>query len=265
MGYGTPFGPEAAEVIRQLRGLGIADVVLLTGDRPAAAQQVARAVGIERFAAELRPEEKANWLADWCDPGDSAAARPLHRAAMVGDGVNDAPALATADVGLALGGVGSDIAAEAGDFILMGDPLSPLPGLVRLARQTVRIIHQNIVVFAFGVNLAGIVLTGWMMPTWSAAWAARSPVAAAVFHQLGSFLVLLNAMRLLWFERWQGGLLGRWESAAAARLERLAGRLAAVGRAGRWLWRSRVALIRRRVVPGAGGLFGPGVRVRAAR
>ena len=76
-------------------------------------------------------------------------------------------------------------------------PLAPLPQLVRMSRETVRIIRQNIVVFAFGVNLVGVVLTAWIMPTWSEQWMTRSPVAAALFHQLGSLLVLLNAMRLL--------------------------------------------------------------------
>jgi Cu+-exporting ATPase len=230
---------EAAETVRQLRDLGINEIVLLTGDRAAAARQVADAVGIEQCVAELRPDEKANWLADWCGTAED---RP--HVAMVGDGVNDAPALATADVGLALGGVGSDIAAEAGDLILMGDPLTPLPGLVRLSRETVRIIRQNILVFAFGVNLSGIVLTGWIMPTWSEAWLARSPVAAALFHQLGSLLVLLNAMRLLWFDRWQHGIWGRIEGTLARRFSAVARRLDPIVDGVRWSWTMRGLWVR---------------------
>ena len=96
---------------------------------------------------------------------------------------------------------GSDIAAEAGDMVLLGDPLRPLPLLLRLSRQTVKIIHQNILWFAFGVNAVGIVLTGWILPAWSEAAREQSPLWAAVYHQIGSLAVLLNAMRLLWFER----------------------------------------------------------------
>ena len=181
--------PEAADVLAELRGLGM-DIVLLTGDRPAAARAVAERLHIANVHAELLPEQKA----------EAVAAKKV---AMVGDGINDAPALARAHVGLAIGGTGTEAAAEAGDIVFMGAPLRPLPLLVRLSRETVRIIRQNIVVFAFGVNLAGIVLTAWLWPLLAPAgwWYEQGPLAAVLYHQLGSLLVLLNSMRLLWFER----------------------------------------------------------------
>jgi Cu+-exporting ATPase len=216
--------PEAAAMLAELRALGIRDMALLTGDRAAAARPVANALGISEVHAELLPEQKAAFIEQWrardehsegarndeqkvderitASPSYPLTASPAHRVAMVGDGINDAPALARADVGLAIAASGADVAAEAGDVVFMGDPLRPLPLLLRLSRETVRIIRQNIVVFAFGVNIVGIVVTAWLWPVLAPeAWRRQSPLAAVIYHQIGSLAVLLNAMRLLWFER----------------------------------------------------------------
>lgn len=187
--------PEAAGVLGELRALGIKDLALLTGDRPAAARVVASQLDITEVHAELLPADKAEFLKRWSQESG-------RKIAMVGDGINDAPALACADVGLAIGGTGTELAAEAGDIVFMGDPLKVLPLLVRLSRETIRIIRQNILIFAFGVNGVGIVLTAWLWPLLlPAGWHEEAPLAAVIYHQFGSLAVLLNSMRLLWFER----------------------------------------------------------------
>jgi P-type Cu+ transporter len=187
--------PEAAGVLDELRELGIKPILLLTGDRLAAARAVAADLSFDAIDAELLPTQKVDKI--------TAMQADKRTVAMVGDGINDAPALARADVGLAIGGTGSDIAAEAGDVVFMGDPLLSLPLLVRLSRQTVRIIRQNIYVFAFAVNIVGIVVTAWLWPLFAPSgwWYEQSPIAAVIYHQIGSLAVLLNSMRLLWFER----------------------------------------------------------------
>ena len=208
--------PEAADVVTQLRNRGVTDIALLTGDRPGAARTVAAAVGITNVHAELLPEQKADFVSSEqrletreqksetnqsliSDHGSLISNHRSLRTAFVGDGVNDAPALARAAVGLAIGGSGSDVAAEAGDVVLMGDPLRPLPLLLSLSRQTVRIIRQNILIFAFVINGLGILVTAWLWPLLlPVEWA---PLAGVVYHQIGSLLVLLNSMRLLTFER----------------------------------------------------------------
>jgi Cu+-exporting ATPase len=177
--------PEAHDVIHDLKHLGLKDLTILTGDRESPARAVAKKVHIKQVEASLTPSGKSEWVATRKAEGRVVA--------MIGDGINDALALATADVGLAIGGVGHDIAAEAGSIVLMGDPLEPLPEAIRLARQTVRVIRQNILLFAFGLNGLAVVLAGLRV---------LGPVAAAITHQIGSLLVLLNAIRLLGFEGW---------------------------------------------------------------
>ncbi|HEV8062151.1 MAG TPA: cation-translocating P-type ATPase family protein, partial [Gemmataceae bacterium] len=186
--------PEAAGVLADLRSLGIESMAILTGDRLAPAQQIAGLLDLTDVRAELAPQDKAAFLEDW---------RRSRRVAFVGDGINDAPALARADVGIALAQASSDLAAEAGDIVFLQNSIATLPFLIRLSRETVRIIRQNIVVFAFGVNAVGIVLTAWLWPMIAptAAWYEQGPLLAVLYHQIGSLAVLLNAMRLLWFER----------------------------------------------------------------
>jgi Cu+-exporting ATPase len=190
---------EARSVLRELRELGIGTFAVLTGDRAAAAKSTVSALGeFDAVGAELLPLDKAHWIEEQIRSG--------RRVAMVGDGVNDAPALAAATVGLALGKTGSDLAAEAGDLVLMGDPLAPLPALLRLSRQLVRVIRQGIYVFAFGVNGLGVLLS---------AWGLLSPVGSALFHEFASLAVMLSALRLLWFERWETTRFGRFSGACA--------------------------------------------------
>jgi Cu+-exporting ATPase len=177
--------PEAHDVIHDLKHIKIGQFALVTGDRESVALRVAKKVHIKHVHAEMLPADKARWIKEQQDAGC--------RVAMVGDGINDAPALAQADAGIALGAMGADLAAEAGDLILLGSQLGHLPELVELARATVLVIRQNIIVFAFGLNAVAVIL---------ASLGVLSPVAAAILHQVGSLLVLLNAMRLLVFGDW---------------------------------------------------------------
>ncbi len=240
--------PEAAQVLADLRALGITPIALLTGDRAAVARAIAEQLPVTEVHAELLPAQKAEWvageeptppaplpegkgekegqeLARAASASERASSSPFpsgrgvgsSSVAFVGDGINDAPALARAGVGIAIGGGrGTDVAAEAGDIVMMGEPLKPLPLLVGLSRETVRIIRQNILVFAFGVNLVGIVLTGLLWPLFASSpgWYESAPLAAVIYHQFGSLAVLLNSMRLLAFDRTGNRTLSRARGAA---------------------------------------------------
>jgi Cd2+/Zn2+-exporting ATPase len=171
--------PDAAKIVAQLHAAGIAHVVMLTGDNRVTAEAIARAVGIDDVYAELLPEDKVGRLEE--------VIMRYGRVAMVGDGVNDAPALARADLGIAMGAIGSDAAIETADIALMTDDISRLPWLVRHSKRTLAIIRQNIV-FALGLKAAFVVLTFVGM---ASLWAAIAADTGA------SLLVVLNSMRLL--------------------------------------------------------------------
>lgn len=166
-------------VIEELHQLGLKKTVMLTGDSLATANGIGRQVGVSEVAAGLLPEEKLTKI--------KKLKKEVGSVAMVGDGVNDAPALAAANVGLAMGGVGSDTALETADIALMGDDLQKLPFLITLSRKTMRIIKQNIA-FALGLKLIALLL---VMPGWLTLW-------IAIFADLGAtLLVTLNSLRLL--------------------------------------------------------------------
>jgi len=171
--------PEAAATIATLRAMGIERVVMLTGDSPAVARALARRLGLDEARADLTPEEKVHALAE--------IARDYGDVAMVGDGINDAPALAAARVGIAMGVAGTDVALEAADVVLMGDRLERLPSALRLARHALAVVRQNLAfATAVIVVLVTSVLAGWI----------TLPVAV-VGHEGSTLLVVLNGLRLL--------------------------------------------------------------------
>ena len=171
--------PDSADAILQLKALGVKKTVMLTGDREDVAQRVAQQLGVDEYHAELLPTDKVSQM----------AALSLHPStiAFVGDGINDAPVLARADVGIAMGGLGSDAAIEAADVVLMDDHPSKIATAVRIARRTLFIARQNIV-FAIGVKIAVLLLAAVGIATM---W-------MAVFADVGvTVLAVLNAMRAL--------------------------------------------------------------------
>lgn len=171
--------PEAAAAVAGLKRHGIARTTILTGDNRRAAQTVAEAVGVDEVMPELLPHDKVRAVQEL---------KAAHRGvAMVGDGVNDAPALAAATVGVAMGGAGTDTALETADIVLMSDDLSKLPFAIGLSRAALRIIKQN-VYFAIAIKVVAVLA---VFPGWLTLW-------LAILADMGAtVIVTLNGMRLL--------------------------------------------------------------------
>ena len=172
---------EAAQTIKKLKDLGIKKLTLLTGDNEKVAKQVAQQAGIEEFSANLMPDGKVAMIKEWQKEG--------YTVAMVGDGINDAPSLTSADVGIAMGGIGSDIAIETADVIFMADDLSHLENAVTIGKKTIKTIKQNILYFAVIFNSLAVLAASTI--------ALVTPVVAAIVHQFSSLLVVCNSLRLL--------------------------------------------------------------------
>lgn len=170
--------PSSRSVVEELSALGLKEIVLLTGDNRLAAKAIGQQLGISQVRAELLPDEKWQAIRE--------LEKKHRKVAMVGDGINDAPALAASTVGIAMGGAGSDTAMETADIVLMADEISKLPFIFRLSRMTRQIIAQNIT-FSLLLKFAAMVLiiAGWL------------PLSLAVLADVGAtLLVTLNGMRL---------------------------------------------------------------------
>jgi Zn2+/Cd2+-exporting ATPase len=168
----------AKAAIDKIRLEGVSEIWMLTGDSPQVADRIGKELGV-RYEAKLLPEEKVVSVKEWKRKGRVVA--------MVGDGVNDAPALAAADIGIAMGAVGTDVAIETADIVLMTDELEKIPTVIRLSRKALRVIKENIA-FAIVFNTVLVFLSakGWM-----------TMILGAVLHQGSSLLVILSSMRLL--------------------------------------------------------------------
>ncbi len=172
--------PGAREALASLRKTGVKRIIMLTGDNAATAQAVAGELGVDEVFSDLMPEDKVAAIA--------ALQKQGHRVAMVGDGINDAPALARADVGIAMGGGGTQAALEAADIVLMTDDLAKIAGARAIARRAYRTVQENLFVGVGVVHVLGITaaLLGWI-----------GPIEAAIIHLGPDVLVFVNSVKLL--------------------------------------------------------------------
>lgn len=184
--------PGAEELVRDLHTLGVRPVRMLTGDNAVTAAQIAAQLGIDQWDAELLPQDKVRIVEEMKRVTDAAPASRRRGVGVIGDGVNDAPALAAADVSVAIGSIGSDAALESADIVLLNDDLSVVPWAVRLARRARGIIMFNITLalsIICGMAVAVLVgsRVGWDVPL----------AIAVLAHEGGTLLVVFNSLRLL--------------------------------------------------------------------
>lgn len=170
---------EMGQALRNLKATGVQKTVMLTGDSPEVARRVALAIGVDEWQARLLPQQKVESVKKMQQAG--------YRVAMLGDGINDAPALAQSDVGIAMGITGTDVAMDTADIVLMTDNALRAAEAICLSRNTLRVIKQNLA-FALFFNLIGI---------GAAASGVLSPIGAALFHNFGSVAVVVNSARLV--------------------------------------------------------------------
>ena len=171
--------PNVKDVLTEAKTNGIGKTVMLTGDNKHVAEMIGRKIGIDEVGSDLLPSEKVEYVQHLKDENFIVA--------MVGDGINDAPALATADVGIAMGIAGTDVALETAGIVLSTDSIERIPTLLRISKATICVIKQNLV-FAMAVNLIGVGLSIYgLVP----------PLIAAMIHESNALAVMLNSLRLL--------------------------------------------------------------------
>ena len=171
--------PEAAEALQQLQASGIRRIAMVSGDRRPVAERVAQEIGVPEVVAECLPQDKVEYVRQTKAKG--------HRVAVIGDGVNDAPALASGDISIAMGAAGSEVAINSATIALMNNDLRRLPFLIRLSRMARTVINQN---FLFGV----VFIIGGLA---AASFGYLNPIVAAILHNIGSLFVVFNSARLV--------------------------------------------------------------------
>jgi Zn2+/Cd2+-exporting ATPase len=179
IGVADPLRANAKATVTTLKKQGVQRIVVLTGDHPKVANAIASGLDIDEIHGALLPEDKVKQLARLGGEGKVVA--------MVGDGVNDAPALAMADIGVAMGGAGTDVALEVADVVLMRDDLAALPTAVWIARRAYRRVRQNFL-FAFGMIGLLVLASFFNLPMW----------LGVLGHEGSTLIVVFNGVRLLW-------------------------------------------------------------------